>query len=947
MLQVHFIPPLLLAFLLFAPPALAQPADRCDSLYTAAQSGPHEAVLSGKGELRTTPEEKRAWRQTVQRLVRAAEEVRACYAPVLPPTDEPAASDGVPVDDATLPTPSSLVRQRVMDTYDWAVLAHRELQQYDAAFQQYDAFFDRFAPAADSSSVAFMYNSRGYLHYTLGNLTASVNDYVRTIAHTPAADTLDRANLMVDLGTILQAMGDGGTAQEYYGEAERLARTAAPSGYRRTILSRSLFNRGDLLKNRRPGETEAEQIARYDQAIALLLRALDTFSESQYVRRARTHIVLADAYRVVGDYEAAFRHIEQGRDLAASYVSRESSQAEVLALAALVRGQVEFAVGRLAEAAATLADGLQLAEAGDDRTRRYRILQELGEVAEADGEPVRAETYYRQAIAATNELRASLRATEWAAYTSDEWSAPHRGLVRALMAQNRPTEAFLALDYSRARHLQDRQLQTRLTSTLPPRERVRYDSLTTELASVRSNLTTDTLTTDRRVRLEQDEVRLMAARRSLLDLAPTASLASVSTLQSQLRAEQRALIAYYIGEPQTGGAAPSHAFVVTPNAFRAVPLRISGDTLLTRLMAVSPLLGGTPPPGLSRDAVNFDLKVLHRLYTELVAPAIDGVPPNLALTVIPDGPLFRLPFSMLVTEPPGMALYGDAPYLLRKRPLSMELSASLMRDTSWTARPFPLDIAALGRTRFETVPPLPPALRSRLDSTGALPALPGVERELDAVRQRFARHRVAVNDQATEGRLRALQPQARILHLASHALVHPADPLANLFVLSPDPPNEGANDGLLFVHELGARHAPVPLVVLTGCRTARGLMRTGEGPKGLQYAFRSTGARSTLSTLWDADDDIAVLLTSAFYDHLLKGLPKDVALQQAQLDVLDQRPDRASPFFWAGAVLYGTPRSLALKPASPIPLLPVAAGGFVLLLIALGFGYSRYRRHQS
>jgi CHAT domain-containing protein len=302
---------------------------------------------------------------------------------------------------------------------------------------------------------------------------------------------------------------------------------------------------------------------------------------------------------------------------------------------------------------------------------------------------------------------------------------------------------------------------------------------------------------------------------------------------------------------------------------------------------------------------------------------------------------------MLVTEPPDMALYGNAPYLIRERPLSMELSASLMGDTAWTARPFPLDIAALGRTRFETVPALPPALRSRLDSTGALPTLPGVERELNAVRERFARHQVAIDEQATEGRLRALQPQARILHLASHALIHPADPLANLFVLSPDPPNEGAHDGLLFLHELGARHTPVPLVVLSACGTAQGLLRTGEGLEGMQYAFRSTGARSTLSTLWEADDDIAVLLTSAFYDHLLKGLPKDVALQQAQLDVLNQRPDRASPFFWAGAVLYGTPRSLTLEPASPIPLLPVAAGGFVLLLVALGFGYSRYRRHQS
>jgi CHAT domain-containing protein len=201
------------------------------------------------------------------------------------------------------------------------------------------------------------------------------------------------------------------------------------------------------------------------------------------------------------------------------------------------------------------------------------------------------------------------------------------------------------------------------------------------------------------------------------------------------------------------------------------------------------------------------------------------------------------------------------------------------------------------------------------------------------------------DDEATEPRVRTLQSQTKILHLASHALIHPSDPLANLFVLSPDGSSESRDDGLLFVHELGAQHAPVPLVVLSGCHTARGLMRTGEGPRGLQYAFRSTGAKSTLSTLWDAEDQATVALTRSFYEHLIDGAPKDVALQQAQLDLIERFPNRASPFFWASAVLYGTPQPLSLKPAPPVPLLPVAAGGAILLLVALGFGYSRYRRH--
>jgi CHAT domain-containing protein len=445
--------------------------------------------------------------------------------------------------------------------------------------------------------------------------------------------------------------------------------------------------------------------------------------------------------------------------------------------------------------------------------------------------------------------------------------------------------------------------------------------------------------------LEQDEVRLMASRRALLDLEETAALSSVATLQAQLKTQQRVLVAYYIDGADRAYRAPmSHAFIVTPNTFRTVPLPLNADTLGARLAAVSPLLGDGAER-VSINAVNFDLAALHRLHEALFAPVADGLPAGWPVTIIPDGPLFRLPFSMLVTEPVQGRAYSRVPYLIRERPLSMELSATLIGDTTRATDRFALDIAALGRTRFEAVPSLPPALRARLDSTGSLPALPGVERELDAVRERFARRQVLLDERATEDRLRTLQSQTKILHLASHALIHPSDPLANLFVLSPARSTGAQHDGLLFVHELGAQFTPVPLVVLSGCRTARGLMRAGEGPKGLQYAFRSTGAKSTLSTLWDAEDQATVALTRSFYDHLIDGHPKDVALQQAQLDLIERFPNRASPFFWAGAVLYGTPHSLSLQPASLVPLLPVAAGGAILLLVALGFGYSRYRRH--
>ena len=219
-----------------------------------------------------------------------------------------------------------------------------------------------------------------------------------------------------------------------------------------------------------------------------------------------------------------------------------------------------------------------------------------------------------------------------------------------------------------------------------------------------------------------------------------------------------------------------------------------------------------------------------------------------------------------------------------------------------------------------------------------LPDLPGVTAEFSRLSDLFGHSHIHLNERATETAFYAGAGQAQIVHLASHALVQSQDPLQNAFALAPD----GANDGLLYLHEIMSRHHEIPLVVLSGCGTAQGTFYNGEGLRGLQYAFRATGAQSTLSTLWMLDDEAAITLTASFYRHLREGLPKDVALQQAQLEYVRTHDEKLSPFYWASSVLYGSPAPLALSAPPPFPVLPAA--GAALLLLAAGLAYARYRR---
>jgi CHAT domain-containing protein len=92
----------------------------------------------------------------------------------------------------------------------------------------------------------------------------------------------------------------------------------------------------------------------------------------------------------------------------------------------------------------------------------------------------------------------------------------------------------------------------------------------------------------------------------------------------------------------------------------------------------------------------------------------------------------------------------------------------------------------------------------------------------------------------------------------------------------------------------------IELLVLSACKTAQGDNRAVLGLAGL--AVRA-GARSTLSTLWEAQDIPNTQLMLRFYEELSKpGMTKARALHIAQQDLFESYP---APYFWATYVLVG------------------------------------------
>jgi CHAT domain-containing protein/Tfp pilus assembly protein PilF len=142
-----------------------------------------------------------------------------------------------------------------------------------------------------------------------------------------------------------------------------------------------------------------------------------------------------------------------------------------------------------------------------------------------------------------------------------------------------------------------------------------------------------------------------------------------------------------------------------------------------------------------------------------------------------------------------------------------------------------------------------------------------------------------------------------IIHLATHGQFS-SDP-AQTYLLLWDQFLNVKDWDTLFQLRNRQQSGLIDLLVLSACETARGDRRAALGLAGV--AVR-TGARSTLATLWQVNDEATAFFMAKFYEILRHNpqLTKAQVLQQAQLE-LKQESDRdwQVPYFWASYVLVG------------------------------------------
>lgn len=819
-------------------------------------------------------------------------------------------------------------------------LSHSRPDRALKHWRECEALRRRHAPA--SLALALASNGVGTALHALGDFEAAERRYraALRLARARAPHGVEVARLHVNLGMLARLRRDFDAADEQLAGAvaqlERLGRDPVALANALNSSALAARDRGDL-----------------ERAEDLFGRALSIF-EGQRPDGVEVAGVLNNLGMLAvlrEDWTEARRYHERALAL------REARGRERLDVAASLNnlGRVARLQGRLDDAETLLRRALALKEAiAPESPTVASTLEELALTWLARGDPVRAVERARRSVSLrepldndelatalsvlARALRAADRADEAVAANlraldvidgqrarpsgdgaqvglSSRFEDLYRDTAVMLAELGRAAEALAVLERGRARALLGLLAQRDLLfRELPPalaRERRRLAADYDREQAALSRLSPSREPAD--VERQRARLRALAAERSRLDARLRARAPRVADLQARRPLDLRglraaldpgtALVAFnvqqaatqvYVVRAERDAPAPGLSLHTLAQGERELRDRVRA---LRGFVERGQAGGALEPPLLGQAA---------RLYADLLGPVEAELAGARRLLIVPDGPLHALPFAALVRRREPLQ------FLVEWRPLHTALSGTLYAQLlDWRSRPRaggPL-LAAFGAPlypRAEREPAgdaAPVVARAR-----GLAPLPASADEVRAIAALFpGQARTFLGARAGEARVRSLPRDTRYVHFALHALIDPRAPLDSALAFAPPTEAQPALDnGLLQAWEIfESVRLDAELVTLSACQTGLGREVGGEGLLGLVRAFHYAGARSVLASLWSVSDRSTAELMRAFYAQLKRGVSKDEALRQAQLELLRQGDARAHPFHWAAFQLSG------------------------------------------
>ncbi len=294
-------------------------------------------------------------------------------------------------------------------------------------------------------------------------------------------------------------------------------------------------------------------------------------------------------------------------------------------------------------------------------------------------------------------------------------------------------------------------------------------------------------------------------------------------------------------------------------------------------------------------------KASRELYDLLLKPATAQLAGKTNLIIVPDGPLWDLPFQALQN--------GKGRYLVEQASISYAPGLTALKEMSKKAKTRPrnadLELLAFGNPIVgkETAERV-----QRVFMSEKLEPLPESERLVNELGKMYGanRSKVYIGDQAREETAKTESPKYRIVQFATHGILNNVSPMYSHLVLAQNDKNPN-EDGLLEAWEMKDLDLKADMVILSACETARGRISNGEGVIGMSWAMFIAGTPTTVASQWKVESKSTTELMLEFHRQLLKGnVSKAEALRRASLKVM-KMPKYRHPSYWGAFVIVGNP----------------------------------------
>jgi CHAT domain-containing protein/Tfp pilus assembly protein PilF len=775
---------------------------------------------------------------------------------------------------------------------------HQEQGDYAQAMDCYQQSLAMEKELGDRLGAAGTLQNIGNVHSSQSNFARALEYYQKSLEiRKELKDKAGIARTLGDIGVIHLLQNDHVQALEHFLEVLALMKTLDD----KTGIATTLYNMGFVYSS----QNDHVQALKYYQESKEMSKAIGAQGTV-----ALTLMGIGNAHGLRGEYEQSLKSFQGSRAIHEALGNKVGISYALNGIGTVYRKQHSYSRAlEFAERSTAFAK-----QAGN--TEGYwRARVQAGLAHQTLRQPAQARQAFEEAIAAVETMRHLVAGGEQAMQRSfEDKLTPYLAMVDLLISQSKMAEALTYAERAKSRVLLDTLYSGRVnvSKAMTSEEQNRERELNGKLVS----LNTQVFREKQRQEHERDKARLAALESDLQkarleyetfqtnlyaahpNLKTQRGKAEVLTLEeagSLLPDAKTALLEFVVAEDKTFlFVLTKTADVQAPVVLKVLPIAIKPKELaeLTEQFRQQLAQPGSPVSKMARELFDLLFKDAHAL--------IQGKD---KLVIVPDGPLWEMPFQALLS-PRDRYLVKDhaiayAPSLTALR----EMIKLRQRKSSEAPTLLAIGNPALGKEVVER--------RSRLMGNPLEP-LPDAETQVRRLSRFYdpRRSKIYIGAEATEARVKAEAGQYTVLQFATHGEPNDRSPMYSHLVLA-QTGEKDQEDGLLEAWEFLNLDLKADLAVLSACETARGRVGAGEGMIGLTWALFVAGVPTTVVSQWKVRSDSTAELMVEFHRllqaHNTKGAPRlsrAEALRQAALKLLNGNQHR-HPFFWAGFVLVG------------------------------------------